>query len=468
MTAQTTRTQMGKINLTRVLLGGLVAGLVINIGETILNMVVLGAEMEASLAARNLPPVGNDAIGSFVVMAFSLGIAIVWLYAAIRTRFGPGVPTAVLAGSAAWFFAYMYPHHRGRHHGDVPRTGAGHRRRLGLRRSRAGFHRRRVGVSGGLGQGTGNGDPGMDRGLGDLGVGTGWMLRSGPRRDELTGSGTNGRQRAACRATIAGYAHLKLPSNDSRQPLLGSRCRAHDSRPGAGAGALRDSGPIQVEPRGYLSVHRRLAGGEGQGRRRRSLARSSSAASSARRRRRWPTRSTASTRSTRSSRASTSTRACWPTRTRAMRRTRACSRRWSSSRPRSARRPRTSSLRFCGCRPGTIGEVHRRRAAARGRIASTSRTSRAVAPHTLSDSEEKILADAGPLAGSAVEHLQHPLERRFPVSDDHARRRPLVQGQPGRLQRSSRPRANRAGSPEGAWRRSSTRSAGSAGRSGRR
>ena len=100
---------MGKINLTRVLLGGLVAGLVINIGETILNMIVLGPEMEASLAARNLPPVGNDAIGSFVVMAFSLGIGIVWLYAAIRTRFGPGVPTAVLAGSAAWFFAYMYP-----------------------------------------------------------------------------------------------------------------------------------------------------------------------------------------------------------------------------------------------------------------------------------------------------------------------------------------------------------------------
>ena len=100
---------MGKINLTRVLLGGLLAGLVINIGETILNMVVLGADMEAALVARNLPPVGNDAIGSFVVMAFSLGIAIVWLYAAIRTRFGPGVPTAVLAGSAAWFFAYMYP-----------------------------------------------------------------------------------------------------------------------------------------------------------------------------------------------------------------------------------------------------------------------------------------------------------------------------------------------------------------------
>jgi hypothetical protein len=49
---------MGKTNLTRVLLGGLLAGLVINIGETNLDMVVLGADMEAALVARNLPPVG--------------------------------------------------------------------------------------------------------------------------------------------------------------------------------------------------------------------------------------------------------------------------------------------------------------------------------------------------------------------------------------------------------------------------
>lgn len=33
---------MGKINLGRVLLGGLVAGVVYNIGEAVLNMVVIG------------------------------------------------------------------------------------------------------------------------------------------------------------------------------------------------------------------------------------------------------------------------------------------------------------------------------------------------------------------------------------------------------------------------------------------
>ena len=100
---------MGKINIGRVIAGGLLAGLVINISETVLNTVVLGQQMEAAAAARNLPAMGGREIASFVIMCFGLGIATVWLYAAIRTRFGPGVPTAVLTGAVVWFFAYLWP-----------------------------------------------------------------------------------------------------------------------------------------------------------------------------------------------------------------------------------------------------------------------------------------------------------------------------------------------------------------------
>ena len=100
---------MGKINIGRVMAGGLLAGLVINIGEIILNGVLIADQMNAAVAARNLPPVGGREIVSFVVMCFGLGIATVWLYAAIRTRFGPGVPTAVLNGAVVWFFAYLWP-----------------------------------------------------------------------------------------------------------------------------------------------------------------------------------------------------------------------------------------------------------------------------------------------------------------------------------------------------------------------
>jgi hypothetical protein len=100
---------MGKINIGRVIAGGLLAGLVLNIGETLLNAVVIAERMNAAVAARNLPPVGTREIISFVVMCFGLGIATVWLYAAIRTRFGPGVPTAVLTGVVVWFLAFLWP-----------------------------------------------------------------------------------------------------------------------------------------------------------------------------------------------------------------------------------------------------------------------------------------------------------------------------------------------------------------------
>lgn len=97
---------MGRINLGRVVLGGLLAGLIVNIGETILNVVVLASEMESVTQARNVPPVGGSAIAGFVIMCFALGIGIVWLYAAIRPRFGAGAGTAVIAGIAVWLLSF--------------------------------------------------------------------------------------------------------------------------------------------------------------------------------------------------------------------------------------------------------------------------------------------------------------------------------------------------------------------------
>jgi hypothetical protein len=96
------------INTARVVIGGIVAGLVINVSEFILNMVVLGADMNAAMTRLNLPPVGGQAIAVFVLLGFALGIATIWLYAAIRPRYGSGPKTALCAGAAVWFFAYFY------------------------------------------------------------------------------------------------------------------------------------------------------------------------------------------------------------------------------------------------------------------------------------------------------------------------------------------------------------------------
>jgi hypothetical protein len=100
---------MGKINATRVILGGLLAGLVINIAETVLNLFVFSADMSAMLKERNLPEIGGSAIGGFVVLCFLLGIVTVWLYAAIRPRYGAGPGTAITAALAVWFTAYIFP-----------------------------------------------------------------------------------------------------------------------------------------------------------------------------------------------------------------------------------------------------------------------------------------------------------------------------------------------------------------------
>jgi hypothetical protein len=100
---------MKSINVTRVVLGGLLAGLVINIGESIFNGWLFAADLEAALTRLNLPMVGGSAIATFVLLAFALGIATVWLYAAIRPRYGAGVGTALCAGAAVWFFAFVYP-----------------------------------------------------------------------------------------------------------------------------------------------------------------------------------------------------------------------------------------------------------------------------------------------------------------------------------------------------------------------
>jgi len=99
---------MNKINVGRVLLGGLLAGLVISIGNFLLNRVWLRDAMNVEFARLNLPEPGNDLIAKAVVLTFILGIAIVYLYAAIRPRFGAGVKTAVCAGLMAWFFVFLY------------------------------------------------------------------------------------------------------------------------------------------------------------------------------------------------------------------------------------------------------------------------------------------------------------------------------------------------------------------------
>jgi hypothetical protein len=100
---------MSKINWTRMFLGGLLAGVIINLFEFVTNGVVLRREWAEAMKALGRSAMAPTAVVVFVIWGFLVGISAIWLYAAARPRFGPGVKTAALTGFAFWVFGYALP-----------------------------------------------------------------------------------------------------------------------------------------------------------------------------------------------------------------------------------------------------------------------------------------------------------------------------------------------------------------------
>jgi hypothetical protein len=97
--------RMGKINWGRVVLGGLLAGVVLNVVDYLFYGVMMKQDLAAAMQALGKQPGAMDSlVPLFVTLDFVTGIALLWVYAAIRPRFGAGVKTAVIAGVAVWFF----------------------------------------------------------------------------------------------------------------------------------------------------------------------------------------------------------------------------------------------------------------------------------------------------------------------------------------------------------------------------
>lgn len=98
--------RLSNINVMRVLLGGVLAGLVLNIGEYVLNHVVVAQLWSDSGAETGIAEFSAGQVASGVIIMFVFGIALIWIYAAIRPRFGPGPKTAVIAGLTVWCIAW--------------------------------------------------------------------------------------------------------------------------------------------------------------------------------------------------------------------------------------------------------------------------------------------------------------------------------------------------------------------------
>ncbi|MGH9382134.1 MAG: hypothetical protein ACRD2Z_16210 [Thermoanaerobaculia bacterium] len=95
---------MGGINVGRWILGGLLAGVIINVFEAV-GHGALREQWEAAATAHNLPTEGGVAL--FVLMGFIAGLVAVWFYAAARPRFGAGPMTAVKVAVALWIGSYL-------------------------------------------------------------------------------------------------------------------------------------------------------------------------------------------------------------------------------------------------------------------------------------------------------------------------------------------------------------------------
>jgi preprotein translocase subunit SecY len=101
---------MGKINWTRVLLGGLIAGVVLNVFQFAVWVPLVGRSLSAALQTLGHPMQETLATTVLmVVLMFVGGILAIWLYAAIRPRYGAGAGTAALAGVAAGVFMGVLP-----------------------------------------------------------------------------------------------------------------------------------------------------------------------------------------------------------------------------------------------------------------------------------------------------------------------------------------------------------------------
>jgi hypothetical protein len=92
------------MNRQKLVVGGLAAGLVLNIIDFLSNGVIFAARMQADANAfkaglgDQMGAMGGGEIAVYVFFDFVIGFLLVWTYAAIRPRFGPGPRTAVYAG----------------------------------------------------------------------------------------------------------------------------------------------------------------------------------------------------------------------------------------------------------------------------------------------------------------------------------------------------------------------------------
>ncbi len=100
---------MGKINIGRLILGGIVAGVVADLLDYLVDNLWLGQKWAVEMSLLGHNPFSTHTWIGFDLLGIAGGLVAIWIYAGIRPRFGPGVKTAIYAGVAAWIIGTLLP-----------------------------------------------------------------------------------------------------------------------------------------------------------------------------------------------------------------------------------------------------------------------------------------------------------------------------------------------------------------------
>jgi hypothetical protein len=109
MTTATSEPLTESAPLRRLVLGGVMGGLLSNISGIALVVLVLHADASKFLRAMENPPSGTRMFVEHVLIRFGFGLAAAWLFWAIRPRFEKRTRATLGAATFLWLTAYLFP-----------------------------------------------------------------------------------------------------------------------------------------------------------------------------------------------------------------------------------------------------------------------------------------------------------------------------------------------------------------------
>ena len=100
---------MTKLNWNRIVLGGLAAGVALVLMDMITMGGIFNAQISAAMASIGLNWEDGGPADLAFMIAFNLIVSFfaVWLYAHLKTRYGPGPRTALIVGLVVWVSGYV-------------------------------------------------------------------------------------------------------------------------------------------------------------------------------------------------------------------------------------------------------------------------------------------------------------------------------------------------------------------------